>query len=48
MIENDLDFDDLVITDDKSWCFAYNLLTKWQTAAWVGPKSPSKNFASEN
>ncbi len=40
MIENDPDFVDSIITDDESWCFANDPPTKWQSLAWIGPKSP--------
>ncbi len=40
MIGNNPDFIDSIITDNESWCFANNPLTKQQSAAWVGPKSP--------
>jgi len=30
---------DKVITDDKSWCFAYDPETKRQSSEWVGEHS---------
>ncbi len=38
-IENDTGFVDSIITGNETWCFAYNPVTKWQSMAWVGPKS---------
>jgi len=29
-----------IITGDKTWCFAYDLATKQQSAEWVGQNSP--------
>ncbi len=40
MIENNLDFVDLIITNNENWRFTYNPLTKWQSVALVGPKLP--------
>ena len=31
------------ITGDETWCFAYDLATKRQSAAWVGQNSPKPN-----
>jgi hypothetical protein len=29
-----------IITGDETWCFAYDLATKRQSAEWVGQNSP--------
>ena len=29
-----------IVTDDETWCFAYDPTTKRQSAAWVGETSP--------
>jgi len=29
-----------IITGDETWCFAYDLATKRQSADWVGQNSP--------
>jgi len=38
-----------IVTDDETWCFAYDPTTKRQSAAWVGETSPrpKKNVISE-
>ena len=33
-------FRENIITGDKTWCFAYNPVTKRQSAEWVGQNSP--------
>ncbi len=40
MYEHDPEFLNKIITGDESWCFAYNLESKHQSATWVGPRSP--------
>jgi len=40
MINGDKNFLDKVITDDESWCFAYDPETKRQSSEWVGELSP--------
>ena len=32
-----------IITGDETWCFAYDLATKRQSAEWVGQNSPKPN-----
>jgi len=34
------DFFKKTVTDDETWCFAYDLTTKRQSAAWVGETLP--------
>jgi hypothetical protein len=38
--DGDPDFFMKTVTGDETWCFAYNLTTKHQSAAWVGETSP--------
>jgi hypothetical protein len=38
--DSDADFFKKNVTGDETWCFAYNLTTKRQSAAWVGETSP--------
>ncbi len=44
VIENDLDFVDLIITGDESCNFIYDPLTKWQSVFWIGPKFKLMNW----
>jgi len=38
--DSDPDFFKKIVTGDEMWCFAYDLITKCQFAAWVGETSP--------
>jgi len=38
--DSDPDFFKKIVTVDETWCFAYDLITKCQFAAWVGETSP--------
>jgi transposase len=38
--DSDPDFFKKIVTGDETWCFAYDLTTKCQSAAWVGETSP--------
>jgi len=38
--DSDPDFFKKIVTGDELWCFAYDLTTKCQYAAWVGETSP--------
>jgi hypothetical protein len=40
MVTNTPNFLKNIITDDESWCFAYDPKTKRQSAQWVGENSP--------
>ncbi len=44
-IKSGPNFLDSIITDDKSWRFAYDLETKRQSSEWCGPNTPpTKKF----
>ncbi len=38
MAESDEDFLDSIVTDDESWCYEYDPLTKSQSSVWLSPK----------
>ena len=47
--DSDPDFFKKIVTGDETWCFAYDLTIKRQSAAWVGENSPRpKKFLPPN
>jgi len=38
--DSDPDFFKKIVNGDETWCFAYDPISKHQSAAWVGETSP--------